>query len=192
MMLQFRSVLTGCNNNSVCEASEDCVSCPGDCPTASAARCGNGVCETAAGETCDTCPDDCNGGFGFCCSATAAGTSVTCIDPRCTAPPFRCSNEPVPAACCGDSYCEGRETPVSCPRDCPVVPTAAPTARPTTATPTAAPTTAGDLQALSDVNGNCVLAWPSACAAPSAAPSATPTIAPTSGKGRSRSQYANG
>lgn len=46
-----------CGNN-VCDANEDCLSCPGDCGVC--ARCGDGVC--TGGETCSSCFEDC----GYC------------------------------------------------------------------------------------------------------------------------------
>lgn len=106
MMRQFRIVSSAasCNGNGVCEAQEDCISCPSDCKTSSGAICGNGMCETGAGdgEDCVSCPADCagnqTGGAQFCCGALSTGTSaagaVACSDARCTASGYRCNDAP--------------------------------------------------------------------------------------------------
>ncbi len=114
-----------CDDDGVCEAFEDCASCPGDCRSGTTAACGNGICETADGEDCLSCPADCNGqqagkpGGRFCCGDGTSGQNpVTCSDGRCTSGGFRCTNLPAPASCCGDGACEGDETTGNCEIDC--------------------------------------------------------------------------
>eukprot|EP00052_Salpingoeca_macrocollata_P017652 m.144139 g.144139 ORF g.144139 m.144139 type:complete len:941 (-) comp20452_c0_seq1:112-2934(-) len=116
MMRQFRVIHhpTDCNHNSICEANEDCFSCPNDCSRAARSACGNGLCETAHGETCQSCAQDCAGdGINYCCGADA-----TCSDPRCVAEGWYCLPEALEPACCGDDVCEGSETAAQCPIDC--------------------------------------------------------------------------
>lgn len=112
MMRQMRVIndKKNCNNNGVCEAEEDCESCPKDCGVASGAKCGNGLCEVGDGETCKTCPFDCARGATFCC-----GEDTNCDDHRCGP---RCKPTQSVMSCCGDSVCEGAETPSSCSVDC--------------------------------------------------------------------------
>lgn len=115
MMRQFRVVNkeSNCNNDGVCGAQEDCVSCPADCGAASGAVCGNGLCEAGDGETCESCAADCAKGNSFCC-----GLDAGCDDMRCSTGSARCRATPTVPACCGDSVCEGSETKGSCPVDC--------------------------------------------------------------------------
>jgi len=122
------SACTGCptcDNDGVCEIFEDCVLCPGDCPTSSLALCGNNICETADGENCDSCPDDCNGVTGgnpggrYCCSdGTGVSDPITCLDGRCDLNGNTCTSAPAPVSCCGDRSCEGDESQASCFPDC--------------------------------------------------------------------------
>jgi hypothetical protein len=115
-----------CGNN-VCDASETCQSCPGDC---TCGGCGDGVCQ--ASESCTTCPDDCKTNCSACnmngicdagensancpsdCPATT-GTMMTgfCNDP-CTPGPAQdlnaCSMDPtfgpcVEDVCSSDAHC---------------------------------------------------------------------------------------
>ncbi len=65
MMRQFWVINRNCNKNSICEAGEDCYSCPGDCAISSGAKCGNGICEAGDGENCATCRQDCAGNSGM-------------------------------------------------------------------------------------------------------------------------------
>jgi hypothetical protein len=58
MMRQFQATHdpANCNDDTVCDPGEDCVSCPGDCAQVSGALCGNGLCEGGDGED-----NDCDG-----------------------------------------------------------------------------------------------------------------------------------
>jgi uncharacterized protein YkwD len=68
--------------DAVCDAGEDCASCPGDC--GACATCNNGVCEM--GEACDNCPADCGACSPTCGNATCDGgesctsCAVDCAD----------------------------------------------------------------------------------------------------------------
>eukprot|EP00053_Salpingoeca_punica_P014529 m.132106 g.132106 ORF g.132106 m.132106 type:complete len:939 (-) comp16478_c0_seq5:33-2849(-) len=121
MMRQFQVIadFTLCNRNQVCDAGEDCYSCPDDCAISSGARCGNGLCEITDGETCQNCAADCAGSVGgsFCCGLTA-GNATSCTDARCTTQGFHCTAMQQVPACCGDGVCEGGETLAACKRDC--------------------------------------------------------------------------
>jgi len=93
----------------VCNGSESCASCPGDCE-ACPASCGNGACE--ADETCQTCPGDC----GACppsCGDKACNGAETCQ--TC---PGDCGACPPDPPACPDGKCNGAETCQSCPVDC--------------------------------------------------------------------------
>ncbi len=117
MMRQFQAINdpANCNNNGICEAGEDCISCA-DCDQVSSAFCGNGLCEIGDGEDCQNCPEDCagkaKGKNPYCC-----GQDVNCDDARCTDGYF-CRQEPRVMACCGDTLCEGQENETSCAVDC--------------------------------------------------------------------------
>lgn len=119
MQRQFQTVNDPgvCVVDGVCAPSEDCVSCPADCPRASGARCGNHLCEIDDGETCRTCPEDCaekaNGPDAFCC-----GIDAGCEDQRCASGSYYCRSSASLPACCGDAMCEGQETSASCLVDC--------------------------------------------------------------------------
>ncbi|UCE86744.1 MAG: SdiA-regulated domain-containing protein [Deltaproteobacteria bacterium] len=112
-----------CDFDGICEVDEDCLNCAADC-FSTGPRCGNGVCEIAAGEDCSDCPEDCNGlqkkrpSLRFCCGDGDVRNPVGCEDPRCTADGFSCDSEPVPSSCCGDLRCDAPEDPVSCAIDC--------------------------------------------------------------------------
>lgn len=118
MMRQYSVInsVAHCNANGVCDACEDCVSCPSDCAVRSGARCGNGVCEVGDGETCRTCAADCpgGGGGGFCCGEGELSVCNNVTRLRCP----HCRGMPVLRACCGDGLCEGAETVENCVRDC--------------------------------------------------------------------------
>ena len=115
MMRQMRVVYDNCDNDGLCEAGEDCVSCPLDCGVFSGAECGNGLCEIGDGETCLSCPQDCAGSQGgkpadrFCCGIGDGTNPVSCTDDRCTSNGFFCRPKARGPACCGDEICEGGE-----------------------------------------------------------------------------------
>jgi len=86
----------------MCTPGETSNSCPADC--GSAATCGDGICDKAAGE-CETCGEDCE----TCCGDGECDeweTCETCVD-DCGACPA-----------CGDGQCAGGETCTECPGDC--------------------------------------------------------------------------
>lgn len=118
-----------CTANGICEAGEDCYNCPSDCAYAppdgggGAPICGNNLCEVAQGEDCLGCPADCNGqSTGRPSSRYCCGSDVGCEDPRCTGGGNTCTTDPPSGVgfCCGDSTCEGDETPANCAVDCTV------------------------------------------------------------------------
>jgi hypothetical protein len=122
------STCTGCpscDDDGLCEPTEDCNVCPGDCFTGSAvAVCGNDICETADGEDCLSCPADCNGKQNgkrsdrYCCGDGAGENPVGCGDSRCTGGGNICSTDPAQGSCCGDLVCEGAEDSFNCEVDC--------------------------------------------------------------------------
>ena len=124
---------TVCNDNGICEAGEDCTTCPGDCPsgTSSGASCGNGVCEAGNGEDCVSCPDDCNGRQGgkpsnrYCCGDGDGVNPVPCSDSRCSDGGNTCTDVPNTGGsyCCGDLTCDSGESCVNCAIDCRTNPT---------------------------------------------------------------------
>lgn len=117
-----------CDFDMVCEAGEDCNTCPSDCVsgTLSGAVCGNGLCEAGDGENCTNCSQDCNGkqngppGNRFCCGDGGGQNPVSCGDSRCSTGGFSCTTVPSPGGtyCCGDLVCEGNEDSNNCALDC--------------------------------------------------------------------------
>jgi hypothetical protein len=107
----------------VCEAGEDCTSCPADCPSGTTASCGNGVCEAGSGEDCLSCAADCAGKQNgkpsgrFCCGDGDGEGAVGCGDGRCGGA-GSCTEAPSAPSCCGDLACTGDEDPFSCSLDC--------------------------------------------------------------------------
>jgi hypothetical protein len=115
-----------CNDDGVCDAGEDCNSCPNDCVSGSVgdAVCGNGVCEGGNGENCENCAADCRGRTGanpVCCGDGGGLGGTTCgATPQCSAGGFTCTDVPVvPGSfCCGDFVCDGGEDCGNCSLDC--------------------------------------------------------------------------
>jgi spore coat protein A len=111
MMRQFQVTNdpANCDNDGICEANEDCISCPNDCAEVSGAECGNGLCETGDGENSTNCSADC---------APGCDVPDSCADPACTQTGYFCRATPRVAACCGDQMCEGQEDAATCANDC--------------------------------------------------------------------------
>lgn len=109
-----------CNSNGVCEANENCSTCPSDCGNC----CGNGKCDAGFGESCDNCAADCGCSTGdvcyqgTCCAPKtciglsmecgqasdgcggtlncgACGRNQACTDGKCTTPPQKPNPTPV-------------------------------------------------------------------------------------------------
>ena len=119
----------GCGNG-ICEAGEDCNTCPVDCVggTSSGAVCGNGICEAGNGEDCLSCAADCNGvtngkpGNRFCCGDGDGQNPLICSDSRCSTGGNSCTDVPVSGGsfCCGDLACDTGESCSNCALDCTV------------------------------------------------------------------------
>jgi hypothetical protein len=90
--------------DTICDASEDPVSCPFDCGGA-AAVCGDGACDL--GEDNTNCPADCPATCGN--LACEAGEDAN----NC---PIDCG-----LGACGDGTCDFFENPANCPADCPIL-----------------------------------------------------------------------
>lgn len=101
--------------------SENCGTCPGDCPCPRGMGCVNEKCKSICGdglcvkaisgilatdETCDSCAED--------CGSCDAGT---CGDGDCGSGEYAL-NCPQDCTICGDAYCTGAETCDSCAGDC--------------------------------------------------------------------------
>ncbi len=125
-----------CNGDGVCDAGEDCTTCPGECESGAGASCGDGVCSVDEGEDCLSCAVDCAGRQGgrpagrFCCGYGGEG-AVGCADARCAADGFACQTGPVDAWCCGDGTCSGGEDGSLCEVDCGAAPPPPPPPPPT-------------------------------------------------------------
>lgn len=114
-----------CDGDGVCEAGEDCSTCPSDCISGTGAACGNDVCETGVGEDCVSCPADCAGQQGgkpagrFCCGDGDGQNPVGCGDARCSTGGLSCTTAGGGTPfCCGDGTCSGGETAQNCGVDC--------------------------------------------------------------------------
>jgi len=119
--------------DSACEGSEDCSTCPADCPSFSVggANPNNNVCEAGDGETCYN-TSDCNGKTGgkpsgrFCCGFDANESPAYSPDgcgsgSQCNASGHTCTTVPVgggSTTCCGDGVCETPEDSGNCEIDC--------------------------------------------------------------------------
>jgi hypothetical protein len=113
---QCRLDVAPCTNG-VCDDTESCESCPGDC-VGLGATCGNGICEAGDGEDCVSCARDCVGvqngkpSGRYCCGfggVNPLGCGAPC-GPNCTTESA--------ASCCGDGACGGDENGFTCGRDC--------------------------------------------------------------------------
>jgi hypothetical protein len=114
--------------NGICEAGEDCNTCPSDCVggTSSGAVCGNGICEAGNGEDCLSCAADCNGVTSgkpsnrFCCGDGDGQNPLACSDSACSTGGWSCTDILVAggAFCCGDSSCDNGESCSNCALDC--------------------------------------------------------------------------
>jgi hypothetical protein len=89
----------------VCNETETCSSCPGDC--GACVLCGDKVCNGT--ETCSSCPGDCGACAPVCGDKACNGTET------CSSCPGDCG---ACAPVCGDKACNGTETCSSCPGDC--------------------------------------------------------------------------
>ena len=92
--------------DAVCNGTETCSTCPGDCG-ACAPSCGDLTCNGT--ETCSTCPGDCGACAPSCGDHTCNGTET------CSTCPGDCG---ACAPSCGDLACNGTETCSTCPGDC--------------------------------------------------------------------------
>lgn len=93
--------------DAICNGSETCSICPGDCGSCPAV-CGDFSCDE--NETCSTCFEDCGTCGGAVCGDATCDAGEGCE--TCSADCGACS--PV----CGDLGCNGSETCSTCPGDC--------------------------------------------------------------------------
>ncbi len=117
-----------CDDDGICEAGEDCNTCPNDCVSglSGGAVCGNGICEAGDGEDCLSCAADCAGtqngkpGNRYCCGDGDGQNPVDCSDSRCTTGGVQCTDVPaLPTTfCCGDLTCDSGENCANCALDC--------------------------------------------------------------------------
>jgi hypothetical protein len=96
--------------NAVCDGSETCDACPGDC--GACPWCGDGACNAA--ESCGDCPADC----GDC--PTDCGNGTCGQDESCSGCPADCGDCPTD---CGNGTCGQDESCSDCPEDCGKCPT---------------------------------------------------------------------
>ena len=111
--------LSGGCGDALCDASENPLSCPQDCPDV----CGDTYCSGAENTT--TCPEDCGAlcGDGACNGSESSATcpedcGSICGDGTCNGSE---SSTNCPADCgsqCGDGTCNGGESTSTCPADC--------------------------------------------------------------------------
>ena len=102
-----------CNNDTICDPTENCLTCPADCPPA----CNNN-------NACDACEDGCPGDCPPVWSCTGPGACAA--SPVCPAgkPCYRTQAGCVATATtfcpptCNDGACDPGETCASCPADC--------------------------------------------------------------------------
>lgn len=113
-----------CDFDGTCETDENCIDCPEDCISSSAAACGNGTCDSANGEDCVNCPQDCRGKQSgkpsnrYCCGAGGGTGAVSCSDSWCNSGEWICRDVPGDPSCCGNLSCEGIENSFNCEIDC--------------------------------------------------------------------------
>jgi len=118
-------IVSECNNNDICDYSENCDNCPNDCISGDyGGVCGNGVCEPNVGEDCLSCPSDCRGKqkgaskMQYCCGDGDGVNPADCTDTRCIDEGYSCSDNLSESYCCGDLVCEGDEDSYNCEMDC--------------------------------------------------------------------------
>ena len=85
-----------CNNNGVCEANENCSTCPGDCGCQNGAVCYQNTC--CQPKTCSELGMECgqaDDGCGNTLNCGDCGQNLTCNNGKCVAPPPRPSTTPI-------------------------------------------------------------------------------------------------
>lgn len=121
----------------VCDATESCAGCPGDCGACTSVTCGDTTC--GADENCATCPGDCGVCPAGCYATDTAGCGgcacEACVcqgpdgDPLCCSDVWDSICVSECSAClsggcppwkdvCGDKICGDNEDSTSCPADC--------------------------------------------------------------------------
>jgi hypothetical protein len=115
-----------CCSNLICEEGENCENCSADCIGQDPVLpgCGNGYCEPGQGEDCLSCAADCRGkqkgkpDNRYCCGDGDGIGGVGCLDARCAAGGFQCSDDLPAGFCCGDMTCAVGEDSLNCELDC--------------------------------------------------------------------------